>query len=225
MKSKLFFLFVFFFPFILFAQENRQSWYGSAGVGYGSYKVHIYNYAHGADNYADLRLTSPILWLGMEKKSAWHANDFVFDVGGELNAGLGVKNNASGFGVKNNAGNGLFDTTINGGWSLGIHGLFKAGYQAGGEKGKIVPLLGVGPYYIFIKNGSGDLASGNQVYGVQGYAGIDFQLSDRFVVTPQVHFGVASWGYSDLGIGPAGNNVQNGQPSMLEAGLKIAIKL
>lgn len=218
MKQKLFFLLVFFIPSILFAQGDRKGWYGSAGIGYGTYAVYVYNYNRGNGGlYADQKLSNMLVWLGAEKKSVWHVNDFVFDVGGELTAGFGVKNKSVRLGIP-------LGEDIKGGWNLGIHALFKAGYLVGNEKGKIVPLLGAGPYYTYIKNGSGDEASGNQIYGVQGYAGVDFQLG-KFVLTPQMHFGLASWGWSDIWMGAdSDNNVQNGQPSMLEAGAKIAFK-
>jgi hypothetical protein len=218
-----FFLLLLIIPSVLFAQKDtRKSWYGSVGLGYGMYSVHIYNYNQGSGVYGDFKLSNPLIWLGMEKKSAWEKNDFVFDIGGELTGGFGVKNKVDATGGS---------ATLSGGYTVGIHGLFKAGYLAGTEKGKIVPMLGVGPYYVIAVShpggiySGGDFNSGNQVYGLQGYAGVDIQASDKFVITPQLHFGLVSWGWSDFWMGPnSDNNVSNGQPSMFEAGIKLAMK-
>ena len=219
--KKIFFLLM-VFPFFVHAQYTtnanaRKGWYGSIGIGYGSYKLDIYNYAGGSDFYADQKLSSPVIWLGMDKKSIWQANNFVIDAGGELVGGFGVKNKIT--------SSGLISEKIKGGWSIGIHALAKAGYLLGNEKMSIVPLVGLGPYYIDVVSGSGDNSGGNQIYGLQGYFGIDFQAG-RFVITPQIHFGLASWGYSNVWIGAnADSNVQNGQPGMFEGGVKVAVSL
>jgi hypothetical protein len=218
MKSKLFLL-LFILPAVLFAQNSdRGGWYGNAGLGYGMYTLDIYNYNSGNNGlYANQKLSNMLVWVGAERKSAWQSNNLVFDAGGELTIGLGVTNQL----VKSGNPSG---TDISGGWGLGIRGLVKVGYLLG--SGSIVPLLGVGPYYSFINsdNGDDDNSGGNQIYGLQGYAGVDFQFG-KFVLTPQINFGLASWGWSDIYTGAnVDNNELEGSPALFEIGAKIAVK-
>jgi hypothetical protein len=206
---------------MLFAQNgDRSGWYGNAGLGYGMYKLDVYNYNDGNNGlYAEQKLSNMLVWLGAERKSLWQSNNIVLDAGGELTIGLGVKNHL----VKSRFTEGA---DISGGWGLGIRGLAKVGYLLVNENSSIVPLLGIGPYYSFINsnNGDDDNSGGNQIYGLQGYAGVDFQLG-KFVLTPQINFGLASWGWSDIYTGAnVDNNVQEGQPSLFEIGVKIAVK-
>ncbi|ANH81296.1 hypothetical protein A8C56_10150 [Niabella ginsenosidivorans] len=207
-------MFILIAPLTVIAQQERKGWYAALGPGYGSYTLDLYNYNGGASSYADQHFTEPVIWLGIEKKSVLQRSRFILDAGGELTGGFALSTRSTVSGPS-------ADKKSNG-WSLGVHGLVKAGYTLGTQH-IIVPLLGAGPYFISLQTGSGDEGYSSRIYGAQGYAGVDFVLK-RITVTPQVHFGIASWGNSDKQIGKA-DNTQNGQPSMLEAGIKVALKL
>lgn len=215
MKRKFFLLFIAIAPAVLHAQSVRKGWYGDIGLGYGSYRLDLYNYNGGTPTYADQKYSAPLIWLGCEKKSIIQKSNFVLDAGGTIKAGFGVttKSIASGPTSQKN----------NNGWLIGIEGTAKAGYLLQSKYVEIIPLVGAGPYFLSIQTGKGDTdAFSSQLYGAQGYAGADLRFN-KITFTPQVHFGIASWGGSDRGIGRA-DNVQNGQPSMLEAGFKVAFQ-
>jgi hypothetical protein len=143
-----------------------------------------------------------VLSLGIEKKSFKQSNNIVYDVGGEVEIGFGITGAANGF-------------SGSGGSQVGTRVLLKAGYLMGEgqDKGKFVPMIGLGPYFITMNVNQ----VGNYIYGLQGYGGVDIKLNESIVLTPQAHFGIASYGWSD-------NGYQNGQPGMFEFGVKIAKK-
>ena len=194
-------------PVFLFAQTERKGWYANLGLGYSAYKVYVYNYNGGSDAYDDQQFSQPEIRVGGEKKSFFNKGGFVIDAGAEIVGGIGTK-------VKRTRAD---DTK---GWSIGINGLLKAGYKL--NSGNIVPVIGVGPYFISLQNTGKDSFS-SQVYGAQGFVGIDLKVNG-IIITPNIHFGIASWSTSDVAIGRA-DNVQNGQPSMFQAGLKLGIRL
>lgn len=194
-----------FLPVFALAQTERKGTYGSISAAYGTYSIDLYAYAGGSDLYNDQDFSGPVFSLGIETKSAWQKNKFVFDVGGELSAGLGIK--------KTSVSSGNYHTSNSGGHLYGINALLKAGYLVA-ESGKVVPLFGLGPYYDFITQG-GD-SDDNSIYGLQGFVGVDLSVS-KFVITPQLNFGLASWGGSE-------SMDQNGQPSKFEGGVKFAYK-
>jgi len=198
-------LFLLFFPTFIFAQADRKGAYGNLAIGYGTYSLDLYAYAGGSDLYNDQTFSGLILSLGLEKKSAWQKNKLVFDVGGELTGGLGINSDSK--------ASGNIEGESKGGYALGIKGLFKTGYLFPKNEGAIVPLIGIGPYFNYINSG-GKNAEGNYIYGLQASLGADFKVK-RLVFTPEIHFGLASWGFSD-------EMEQNGQPGMFEIKLKIA---
>ncbi|MFT4152186.1 hypothetical protein [Parafilimonas sp.] len=215
MKKKIMLFAVILMPVLVFSQTARKGWYGSLGLGYGSYKLDLYNYNSGSDSYADQSFSQPLIRLGVEKKSIINKGGFVLDADAELTGGFGLKTRStlSGPTTKNE----------NKGWSLGINGLVKAGYVLGKESTSITPLIGLGPHFISLQTGSGDEGFSNKIYGLQGFIGIDFNLS-KITMTPNMHVGIANWGSSDRWIGSA-DNAQNGQPSMFEAGINVAVRL
>ena len=189
-------------PVCAVSQGTRNGLYGNRAIGYGSYTLDLYEYAGGADLYNDQHFSGPVLSLGIEKKSAWQKNNVVFDLGGELtgNFGISTDSKVSGNGAAKNSS----------GYGLGVKGLFKAGYSL---PNGIVPLVGLGPYFTYLNSGVED-ADGNYIYGIQASLGVDFPIK-RFVITPEIAFGVASWGGSDeMG--------QNGQPGLFEVKIKVA---
>ena len=198
-------LLLFFIPAVTLAQVDRKGTYGSLALGYGTYSLDLYDYAGGSDLYNDQTFSGLIFSGGVEKKSAWRKDKLVFDVGGELTAGFGISSDAKASG---NATAGS-----NGGYLLGLKGLFKMGYLFPQNEGSIVPLIGMGPYFTYINSGGND-AVGNYIYGIQVSLGVDCKVR-RLVLTPEIHFGLASWGGSD-------EMEQNGQPGMFEIKLKIA---
>jgi hypothetical protein len=198
-------LFLLFIPAFTFAQDVRKGAYGNLAIGYGTYILDLYSYSGGSNLYNDQTFSGLILSLGMEKKSAWQKNKLVFDVGGELTGGFGINLDSK--------ASGNISGESNGGYALGVKGLFKTGYLLGKKEGAVVPLIGVGPYFTYISTG-GDDAVGNYIYGLQASLGVDFRIR-RFVLTPEIHLGLASWGGSD-------EMEQNGQPGMLEVKVKIA---
>ncbi|MFT4155043.1 hypothetical protein [Parafilimonas sp.] len=187
----------------------------NSGIGYGSYELDIKAYA---GNYADQKFTQPVIWLGAEKKSILNKNGFVLDAGGGLAGSFKLKTKSTLSGPEN--------VENNKGWSLGIHGLAKAGYELGGKNSSIVPLIGLGPYFIDLYNGAAndEDAFGNWIYGLQGYAGVEFSLN-TIAVIPHINFGIADWGNSGRELHGEGDNYQNGQPSMFEAGISVALRL
>lgn len=193
-------------PTLGLAQTERKGVYGSVSVGYGSYTLDLYEYHNGGSIYADQDFSGIAVALGVEKKSAWHVNKFVFDVGGELTGGFGIKTKVK--------ATGNLTGESKGGYALGVSGLFKAGYLLSKKEGAVTPVIGAGPYFLYVR--SGQDGNSNYIYGLQGFVGVDFRLPG-FVLTPQMRFGLASWGSSD-------EMDQNGQPSMFEVGLKIAKK-
>lgn len=205
MKLHLSLLLLLFFPTIIFAQADRKGTYGNLAIGYGNYSLDLYDYAGGRDLYNDQTFSGLILSLGVEKKSAWQKNKLVFDIGGELTGGLGIKSDSKA------SGNIASEST--GGYALGIKGLFKMGYLFPENEGAIVPLIGMGPYFNYINSG-GNEAEGNYIYGLQASIGVDLKAKS-LVFTPEIHFGLASWGASD-------EMEQNGQPAMFEVKVKIA---
>lgn len=198
-------LILLFVPSITFAQADRKGTYGNLGIGYGSYSLDLYAYAGGNNLYNDQTFSGLILSLGVEKKSIWQKNKLVFDIGGELTGGLGIKSDSK--------ASGNITGESKGGYALGIKGLFKMGYLFPEKEGTIVPLIGIGPYFNYINSG-GNNAESNYIYGLQASLGVDFKVK-RVVLTPEIHFGLASWGSSD-------EMAQNGQPGMFEIKLKIA---
>jgi len=194
-------------PTLCFAQKDRKGVYGGLSVGYGSYVLDLYEYQNGGSFYIDQRFSGVALALGIEKRSAWQKDQFVFDVSGELTGGLAIKTSI------NETGN--LNEETKGGYALGASGFLKAGYLFPKNEGAVTPLVGIGPYFTYIKSGGGD-TDGNYIYGLQGFVGVDLRLS-QFVLTPQIRFGLAGWGASD-------EMDQNGQPGMFEVGLKIAKK-
>lgn len=205
MKSHPFILFLLLFPVLTYAQVDRKGIYGSLGIGYGTYSLDLYEYAGGSNLYADQDFSGPILSLGIEKKSAWGKNRLVFDIGGELTAGLGIKTEYK--------GSGNISDNSKSGYALGVKSLLKMAYLFPKNEGTIVPVVGLGPYFTYINSGVED-ADGNYIYGLQASLGADFRIK-RLVLTPEIHLGLASWGASD-------EMEQNGQPGMFEVKLKIA---
>lgn len=53
MKAKYFSLVMLLLPVLAFSQTERKSWYANLALGYGSYKLDLYNYNGGSNNYAD----------------------------------------------------------------------------------------------------------------------------------------------------------------------------
>jgi hypothetical protein len=198
-------LLLLFVPAFTFAQDVRKGAYGNLAIGYGTYLLDLYSYSGGSNQYNDQTFSGLILSVGVEKKSAWQKNKLVFDVGGELTGGFGINIDSK--------ASGNVSGESNGGYALGVNGLLKMGYLFGKDEGTIVPLIGMGPYFTYISTGGSD-AVGNYIYGLQASLGIDFRIR-RFVLTPEIHFGLASWGASD-------EMEQNGQPGMLEVKVKIA---
>jgi hypothetical protein len=192
-------------PVFSLAQNDRQGVYGSAGIGYGSYSLDLYEYGGGSNLYNDQTFSGLILNLGIEKKSAWQTNRLVFDLGGELMGGFGIKSDAS--------VSGGYSGESKGGHAFGIKSLLKMGYLFPQNDGAIVPLIGLGPYFTYINSGGED-ADGNYIYGLQGSLGVDFKLKG-IVLNPEINFGLASWGSSD-------EMEQNGQPGLFEIKIKIA---
>jgi hypothetical protein len=207
MKSHLSLLLLFFIPAVTLAQVDRKGTYGNLALGYGTYLLDLYDYAGGSNFYNDQTFSGLIISVGVEKKSAWQKNKLVFDAGGELTGGFGIRSDAKA------SGNRTGEST--GGYALGIKGLFKMGYLFPGHEGAIVPLIGIGPYFNYINSGGED-AVGNYIYGLQAFLGVDCKVK-RLVLTPEIHFGLASWGGSD-------EMEQNGQPGMFEIKVKIARK-
>ncbi|MFT4204196.1 MAG: hypothetical protein QM610_09815 [Chitinophagaceae bacterium] len=205
MKQKFLLAFILVVPMVLCAQQDRKGWYASVGVGYGSYELDLYNYNSGSGVYADQKFTQPVIWLGFEKKSFWQKENIVLDAGATLTGGFGLK----------------LDGASSSGWSLGLDGLAKAGYLLGDEK-TIVPLVGLGPYFMSLQSGGGDDGFSNQIFGLQGYAGVDFRAS-RFTVTPQLRFSIVGWGTTNRYIGSADNDIY--APGMFEIGIKAALHL
>jgi hypothetical protein len=205
MKLHPLFFVLLFSPALMFAQVDRKGIYGNVGIGYGTYTLDLYDYAGGNDFYRDQTFSGVLLSLGVEKKSAWQKNKLVFDAGGEFTGGFGIKTSSKASGARN--------SETKGGHSLGLKALFKAGYTLGSNNGSIIPLIGLGPYFNYLSSG-GD-ADGNYIYGLQASLGADFNVRKRIVLTPEIHFGLASWGASD-------EMDQNGQPAMFEVKLKIA---
>ncbi|MBX3256646.1 MAG: hypothetical protein KF862_21095 [Chitinophagaceae bacterium] len=215
MKQKLFLLCIAIAPTVLHAQSPRKGWYAGIGPGYGSYRLDLYNYNGGSPTYADQKFSAPLVWLGIDRKSILQKNNFVLDAAGTIEAGFGVttKSVVSGPSTQKN----------NKGWLIGIQGLAKAGYILRWDHIEITPLVGAGPYFLSIQTGKSDTDGySSQLYGAQGYAGADLRFN-KITLTPQIHFGIAGWGNSDRSIGRA-DNVQNSQPSMLEAGFKVAVQ-
>jgi len=196
-------LFLLFVPAFTFAQADRKGTYGNLAIGYGRYSLDLYAYAGGSNLYNDQTFSGLILSLGVERKSAWQKNRLLFDIDGNLTGGFGIKSASE--------ASGNIGGESNGGFALGIKGSFKMGYLFQNE-GKIVPLIGLGPYFTYINNG-GDDAVGNYIYGLQASVGVDFRIK-RMMLTPEIHLGLASWGGSD-------EMEQNGQPGMFEIKLKI----
>jgi hypothetical protein len=193
-----------FAPAIGSAQNTRKGTYGNLAVGYGTYRLDLYEYAGGRNLYNDQKFSGFILSLGVGKKSAWTKDQLVFDVDGELTGGFGISGESTATGNLNGK--------TSGGYLLGLKGLFKMGYQLQGKQGPVIPLVGLGPYYNYLNSG-GENAVGNYIYGLQGSIGVDFPLS-KILLTPEIHFGLASWGSSD-------EMDQNGQPGFFEIRLKI----
>lgn len=207
MLSRSFLLLFILVPAFTFAQkDDRKGTYGSFGIGYASYKLDLYRYAGGSNLYTDQKFSGPLVSLGLERKSAWSVNDFVFDISGDLTAGFGIKSSING------TGGGT--ASFSGGSLYGIKALFKAGYLIPNSDKTFIPVIGLGPYYTYINPGH-DL-DGNYIYGLQASIGADL-IASSFVLTPEIHFGLASWGSSD-------SFDQNGQPGMFEIKLKIARK-
>jgi hypothetical protein len=198
-------LFLLFVPVFTFAQDVRKGAYGNLAIGYGTYSLDLYDYAGGNNLYNDQTFSGLILSVGGEKKSAWQKNKLVFDIGGELTGGFGIASDSK--------ASGNISGESNGGYALGVNGLLKMGYLFRKDEGGIVPLIGMGPYFTYISTGGGN-AVGNYIYGLQASLGVDFRIR-RFVLTPEIHIGLASWGASD-------EMEQNGQPGMFEVKLKIA---
>jgi hypothetical protein len=198
-------LFLLFVPLFTSAQDTRKGAYGNLAIGYGIYLLDLYDYAGGSNVYNDQTFSGLILSAGIEKKSAWRKNKLVFDIGGELTGGFGINSDSK--------ASGNTSSESNGGFALGIKGLFKMGYLFPKNEGAIVPLIGMGPYFNYINTG-GSNAVGNYMYGLQTVLGVDFKVK-RIVLTPEIHFGLANWGASD-------EMEQNGQPGMLEVKVKIA---
>lgn len=199
------FLFLLLVPAFSVAQVDRKGTYGNLAIGYGSYSLDLYDYAGGNNFYNDQTFSGLILSVGVEKKSAWQKNKLVFDIGGELTGGFGINSDSK--------ASGNITGESKGGYALGIKGLFKMGYLFPKNEGTIVPLIGMGPYFNYINSG-GDDAEGNYIYGLQASLSVDFKVK-RIVLTPEIHFGLASWGSS-------GEMEQNGQPGMFEIKVKIA---
>lgn len=208
MKTGYLLLLLFMLPAATFAQANRKGLYGSIAAGYGSYTLNLYAYHNGSDLYADQDFSGFVLALGIEQKSIWQKNRLVLDLGGELTGGFGIKTTTK--------ATGNVSGESKGGFALGAGALLKAGYLFPSNGSTITPLAGLGPYFLYLKPGGND-TNGNYLYGLQGYVGVDIQLAS-LVLTPQIRFGVASWGSSD-------EMSQNGQPRLFEAGLKLATKL
>jgi hypothetical protein len=204
-KSHLSLLLLLLLPAVTFAQAERKGTYGNVALGYGVYALDLYDYAGGSNVYNDQTFSGLIISAGIERKSAWQTNRLAFDIGGELTGGFGINTDATASGGTSGESNG--------GFALGIKGLFKMGFLF--PKNTIVPLIGLGPYFTYISTG-GEEAVGNYIYGIQTSLGVDFKIK-RLVLTPEIHFGVASWGASD-------EMDQNGQPGMLEVKVKIATK-
>lgn len=193
--------------FLSFAQTGRKGTYGSVAAGYGSYTLDLYAYAGGSNLYNDQQFSGLILSLGIEKKSAWTKNKFVFDVGGELTGGFGFNSDARSTGNINGE--------TGGGYLIGVKSLFKVGYLFADKENTAIPLIGLGPYFNYINSG-GDDGEGNYIYGLQASVGVDLSLK-KFLITPEIHFGLASWGSSD-------EMEQNGQPGFFEVKIKFAKK-
>lgn len=185
--------------------QTRKGTYGSAGIGYGSYTIDLYSYAGGSNLYSDQHFSGPLISLGVEKKSAWTVNKLVFDIGGDLTGGFGISSDATSSGYINSKGSG--------GYLVGIKGLVKMGYQFSDNEGSAIPTIGLGPYYNYINSG-GSEGEGNYIYGLQGSIGVDFPMK-KLLFTPEIHFGLASWGSSD-------EMDQNGQPGFFEIRVKVA---
>lgn len=200
-------LLLLFMPAVTLAQVDRKGTYGNLALGYGTYVLDLYSYAGGSNLYNDQNFSGLIISVGVERKSAWQKNKLVFDAGGELTGGFGIRSDSK--------ASGNITGESNGGYALGIKGLFKIGYLFPRNEGAIVPLVGIGPYFNYISSGGED-AVGNYIYGIQASLGVDFKVK-RLVFTPEIHFGFASWGASD-------EMEQNGQPGMLEIKVKIARK-
>ncbi|PZR27630.1 MAG: hypothetical protein DI535_09415 [Citrobacter freundii] len=208
MKSyTIFFVVLLTLPFVGSAQIQRKGTYGNAAAGYGSYILDLYEYAGGRNIYIDQKFSGPVVSLGIEKKSAWTKNQFVFDVGGDLTGGFAIKTNLKATG--NIVG------TTSGGYLIGLKGSFKAGYVFSDKEGTAIPLIGLGPYFNYINSG-GDNAMGNYIYGLQASVGVELPLK-KLLLTPEIHVGLASWGWSD-------EMEQNGQPGMFEIKIKLAKK-
>ncbi|BAV07234.1 hypothetical protein SAMN05421788_102144 [Filimonas lacunae] len=216
MKHNLLICFLLLVSVAGFTQNGRKGWYIEPGVGYGSYKLDLYNYNGGSGTYADQKFSQPVVSVGLERKSILEKNRFVLDGGATLTGGFGLTTKSKGAG-SGNAGD------IKGGWSLGISALAKAGYLAGSKPGAIVPQLGLGPYFISLQSGSGEEGFSSKIYGIQGIAGVEFHVSN-IMLMPNIRWGVGSWGNSDRFIGRA-DNTQNGQPAMFEVGVSAAIRL
>lgn len=192
-------------PAVTLAQDARKGIYGNVAVGYGSYSIDLYSYAGGRDIYNDQTFSGFVFSLGIDKKNVFQKDQFVFDVGGELTGGLGIKVKSTSSGNRREE--------QSGGHSVGIRGMFKSGYLFPDNNGAFIPLIGIGPYFTYINTG-GSEGIGNYIYGLQASLGLDCRLK-TFILTPEIHFGLASWGASD-------ELEQNGQPRMFEIKLKIA---
>lgn len=195
------------FPFFGSAQLQRKGIYGNVAAGYGSYKLDLYDYAGGSSIYNDLKFSGPLISLGVEKKSAWTKNQFVFDIGADLTGGFAIKTDSK--------SSGNITGSSSGGYLIGLKGLFKAGYVSSGKEGAAIPLIGLGPYFNYINTG-GDYSTGNYIYGLQASVGVDLPLK-KLLLSPEIHVGLASWGSSD-------EMDQNGQPGMFEIKIKLAKK-
>jgi|GEM_PF-3212605 len=208
MKSRtFFFLAVFLLPLYGLAQTQRKGIYGNIAAGYGTYSLDLYDYAGGNNSYNDQQFSGPVVSLGIERKSAWVKNQFVFDIGAELTGGFAIKTDSKA--TSNIDGKG------SGGYLAGIKALFKAGYLFSDKEATAIPLIGLGPYFNYINTG-GDNSVGNYIYGLQASVGLDLPLK-KLSLTPEVHFGLVSWGSSD-------EMDQNGQPGFFEIKIKLARK-
>jgi hypothetical protein len=207
MKSPSLLLFLLLLTFVGNTQVRRKGTYGNVAVGYGTYSLDLYEYAGGNNIYNDQQFSGPVIAIGIEKKSAWTKNQFVFDIGADLSGGFAMKTES--------IATGNINGKSNGGYLAGIRGLFKAGYLFSDKEGTAIPLVGLGPYFNYINSG-GSNGAGNYMYGLQASVGLDLPLK-KLVLTPEICFGLASWGSSD-------DMDQNGQPALFEIKIKLAKK-
>ena len=231
MKHLAFLLSLSLLSFLCRAQKaaDREGVYAGLSLGYFHYQTNWYYHSSSSphDRNPVHSIHRAVVSIDLEKKGAWQISAFQFDLGGELL--LGPTGKAKGIWLPGD------DVISSGGWSAGLNAYGRAFYMPPSQTGavRLYPFLSLGPHYMFLHNngkGTGPHASESGYNYKDGWnegvlllassIGVDLSF-DRFVLTPELRFGLFGWNSSSWE--PQGSDVSmNGGPGFFAFSVRVS---